>query len=63
MLSVRNILTCVYFTDQRERERERERETERLRERERERVITKKKIYIIEKYFRVPSLSVHFVYI
>ena len=44
-----------------ERERERERQTE--RQRDRERVTTKKKTYIIEKYFRVASLSVHLVYI
>ena len=37
--------------------------SEQARERERERVITKKKTYIIEKYFRVASLSIHFIYI
>ena len=65
MLSVRNILTCAYFTDQnrRERERDRERGRETERQRDRERVTTKKKTYIIEKYFRVASLSVHLVYI
>ena len=55
------LLVCILQIRERERERERDRKIE--RERERERVITKKKIYIIEKYFRVPSLSVHFVYI
>ena len=33
------------------------------REKEREGVITKKKNYIIEKYFRVASLSIYFIYI
>ena len=50
-----------FRTGERERERERERETE--RQRDKERVTTKKKTYIIEKYFRVASLSVHLVYI
>ena len=57
------LLVCILQIRERERERERERDRKIERERERERVITKKKIYIIEKYFRVPSLSVHFVYI
>ena len=32
-------------------------------ERERERVITMKKNYIFEKYFRLTSLSIHYIYI
>ena len=44
---------CVFYRSEQAREREGGRE----------RVIAKKKTYIIDKYFRVASLSIHFIYI